>query len=246
MNQPVAYHRRQVIQSSIVAAFGVPALLATATGQHPEPSPEGMSGEDFLAGPCPQVLRVSKRLEGTMQLHPTQPCPCECAAGAEPQRIFQADYRAVLKFASAAPCDETELEPLLQGGTELWLEGTLLLRLAQCPESGDPALIGRNQGHYRIHRYRPNQDVMEGDFCGTEGVLPTAPEAERCCALGHGVGSLCGTGFNKLQGWSLSASYHSLMQNLSPGQLCEQAAIPITMDFTGVLIGPCAPVNQRP
>ena len=107
-------------------------------------------------------------------------------------------------------------------------------------------LIGRNQGMYHIHRYRPNQGLMDGPFCGTEGVLTTETEGKRCCAPGHGLGSFCGEGVGKLKGWSLCASYHSLMKGLSPERLCEKSTLDeFVMDIDGILIGPCKPIMQK-
>src|SRR5262245_24731926 len=151
------------------------------------------AGEVFLDGPaCPQVLKVSKHLRGKIRLLPGERCWCECKEGQHPQRVAQVRYRAVLKLDTAQPCDETELEPLLQGGTELWLEGEFTLRDDKCPQDPTTLLIGCNNGKFILHRYRPNEDVMQDSFCGTEGVLPTAEGPKRCCAPGVGIGTFCG------------------------------------------------------
>ena len=242
MKSRVKFDRRQMIRNSVLGVLSGTALTAVTRGQVPERTVEEKAGELFLAGGCPQLLKVSKRLQGPMNLIPRQPCGCECAIGDIRQTVFQCHYRAVLRFATVKPCDETELEPLLQGGVELWLEGDLTLRLDKCLESGAPVLIGRNQGRYHIHRYRPNEGIMDGSFCGTEGVLSTENGAKRCCAPSHGVGSFCGDGVNSLKSWSLCVSYHSLTQNLNPDQLCDRTTVEVTMDLDGVLIGPCQPV----
>ena len=53
----------------------------------------------FLAGPgCPQVLKLSKHLTGSIRLFPREPCKCECKLGNKVQTVFQVDYRGVLKF----------------------------------------------------------------------------------------------------------------------------------------------------
>ena len=114
-----------------------------------------------------------------------------------------------------------------------------------CPETRKPVLVGRNAGTFVIHRYRPNEDIMKGPFCGPEGLLVTAEGDKRCCAPGHGIGSFCGEGFNKLAGWSLCTSYHSRMHGLSPEMICEKKTIEMEMDLDGVLIGPCKEIGQR-
>jgi hypothetical protein len=228
------------------------ATLGALSGCVATPASEGRGFADedqkerdrFLAGPgCPQLLKVSKQLKGFLNLSPGEPCKCECKVGGRTQTVFRANYRAILTFSTAKPCDETELEPLLQRGTELWLKGTLTLREEKCREANGPVLLGRNQGVYYIHRYRPNADVMTGPFCGTEGFLPTEKAGKRCCAPGHGLGSFCGEGFGKLKGWSLCVSYHSVMEGLSPRTVCSTTKLPVVMDLDGVLIGPCQEIK---
>ncbi len=205
-----------------------------------------MERDRFLAGPaCPQILKLSKRLAGSLNLFPGEPCKCECKACGKRITVFQVNYRAVLRFDTAKPCDETESEPLLQAGTELWLAGKLTLREDSCREDDKRVLVGRNQGAYQIHRYRPNEDVMRGPFCGTEGLLPTKKAAERCCAPGEGLGSFCGDGIGRLTEWSLCASYHSFIMHLKPEILCVASTLEVVMDVDGVLIGPCTRIEQR-
>jgi len=158
--------------------------------------------------------------------------------------MFRVNYRSILKMRSVPPCDETAGEPLLQDGAELWLDATLTLRLDRCPDGDQRVLVGCNHGSFRVHRYRPNEDVFAGTFCGTEGFQPAATGGGRCCAPGHGLGSLCGEGVGKLKDWSLCVTYHSVMHNLDPERLCEPGAIEVDMDLDGVLTGPCDPTDQ--
>src|SRR5205823_2740650 len=105
------------------------AFLIPTRGDPKMTVKEKAERDRFLAGAgCPQMLKVSKHLAGPLKLFPGEPCRCECKAGGRVQTVFRVNYRAVLRFDTAKPCDETELEPLLQAGTELWLDGTLTLR----------------------------------------------------------------------------------------------------------------------
>jgi hypothetical protein len=182
---------------------------------------------------------MSKTLEGDLQLRPGQPCLCTCDVGQ--QVIARVCYRTILPLRANADCDETNHEPLLQDGAELWLSGKLTLRQSTCKESGMQLLVGSNEGTYRIHRYRPNEDVFAGPFCGTIGFAPPASGGSRCCAAGHGLGSISGAGFNSLEGWSLCASFHSEVGGVSDNAeaMCKEMTLRMKMNVDGVLTGPC-------
>jgi hypothetical protein len=245
MNPRAELDRRLWMRAATLGAVGG-TLTTPARGDGPQPDDDEEARKRFLRGPgCPQILKVSKRLAGRLSLYPGEPCKCECRIGDKVQVVFRVNYRAILKFHSVAPCDETATEPLLQdGSTELWLSGALTLRLEKCREAETPVLLGCNTGTYTIHRYRPNEDIMTGPFCGTEGFMPTEKEGRRCCAPGHGVGSFCGEGVNKLKGWSLCASYHSLVKGLNPDKLCERTETEMVIDLDGALVGPCEPMRK--
>jgi len=192
---------------------------------------------------CPQLLKVSKRLEGQLKLLGGNPCKCECHLGDASQTIVRVNYSATLRFHTVKPCDETNVPSLLPDGAELRLDGVLTLRQEICRETNEVALIGCNSGKYVIHRFGPDEDIMTGKFCGTEGFLSMSDGPRRCCAPGNGVGSICGDGVGRLAGWSLCASYHSIMQGLDPETVCELHPIGMTMDLDGVLIGPCRAIE---
>jgi len=202
------------------------------------------AGKRFLERTdCPRLLKVSKRLEGRLDLRGGNPCRCECKVGDTVQSVVRVVYRALLRFRSAKPCDETGVPPLLPDGTDLWLEGLLTLRQEICEATHETALIGRNAGKYTIHRYSPDEDVMTGPFCGTEGFLSTGDGERRCCAPFQGVGSFCGDGMGRLADWSLCVSYHSMMRGLDPQKICDSHSIEMTLDLDGVLIGPCRTIE---
>src|SRR5688572_14505931 len=125
MQRRVEPSRRQWLRHTTLAALGGGCITAVGAGQ-PTPAGEKEAKEEFLSGPgCPQVLKLSKRLSGEFRITPGEPCKCECKLGDKVQTIFRVNYRSVLKFATVPPCDETQPEPLLPDGCELWLKGTL-------------------------------------------------------------------------------------------------------------------------
>src|SRR5262245_15865810 len=140
-------------------------------------------GERFLAGRCPQLIKVSKHLAGQLALFPGDPCKCECEAGDKPQSVFQLRYRARLLFKSVKPCDESDSDALIPDGAELWLTGTLTLRQDVCGQDKRLVLIGCNHGTFDIFRPGSGDTLFKPPvpFCGTEGFQPTGNGPERCC-----------------------------------------------------------------
>ena len=126
MKPHVELDRRRWIRSAALGALGG-SFVTSASASQPAQDPDNAERDCFLAGPsCPQVLKLSKRLvtktDEPVKLFPTESCKCECKVGDKTLTVFQVSYRAILLFNRARHCDETELEPLLQFGTEALAE----------------------------------------------------------------------------------------------------------------------------
>jgi hypothetical protein len=240
-NSQAQTRRRWLQHAALLSAGGA---IFTSTGDAQDTAEERAARDRFLTSgcretECPHVLKLSKNLEDEIRFVPAKPCHCTCNEAQ--QVIGRACYRSILKLQTNADCDETEREPLLQFGAELWLSGKMTLREAKCKESGMPVLVGVNEGMFRIHRYKPNEDVFAGPFCGTVGLMPVASGGGRCCAATHGIGTFHGAGFNKLDGWSLCTNYHFEIEGLGDKAeaLCMERTLRIKMHLDGVLVGPC-------
>ncbi len=223
-------------------------LLAAASNTHSARAQDVDPDEErkrFLHGECPQILRVSKSLEGTLILSPHEPCPCRCEKSEPPQTIFRVDFRTVLRFKSSPPCDETNIQPLLQDGVELWAEGSMELRLDKCPNNNQlDLLFGHSRAKARVHRYRPNEDIFEGEACATVGFDPSRRE-DRCCAAGLILGSACLKGVNKMADWSLTLTSRTALDGFDPGKICSRQELSIQSLVDGVLIGPCMRIPRE-
>jgi hypothetical protein len=199
---------------------------------------------------CQQLVKLSKHVQGTLELLQGEPCSCRCDEGLEPQTVYKLRYRGVLPLRTAERLCDKSNHPLLlpDGGVEAEVSGELTLREDRCPADNQPILIGANHGKWVLRRIG-GPDLFKGTTCGTDGVNPTAVGPARCCAPGEGFGSSCGVGVGPLAGWTLWASFHSRLSGLMPEQLCQQPVLPVQLevDLDGVLIGPCAPIEgQRP
>ena len=190
---------------------------------------------------CLQLIRLSKQHRaGTFEFIPVKDCKCECKADGRVQVVLKAKYKVAFRLDSMIPCDETDLPNILPVGSELLLEGALLLRQEPCAHDQQLLYLGTNEGTATLRR-SPNDVVFEEPFLGTVGIHPSKSGDERCCAHGQMVGSLNGLGKGVLKNYSLCLSYDILVFILDRINLCEPGRADARLNLDGVLVRTCPP-----
>lgn len=205
-----------------IASAGEPRLGRPKDGDLPKVDPSLLE----KMPKCPDLLKVSKRLDARLYLRTCERCTC----GNDVTFIVPYFIRGFLYTNDA--CDETAR--IWPDQTEVTAEGTMTLRQAKC-ENG-PHLVGCNRGRITI---RGKDAGVVSELFGTQGFETHASGARRCCAANHGEGTWNGRGYDRLEGCKLCVSYVSELYTLDPERPCEMRSIRMRANLDGVLICPC-------
>lgn len=205
----------------------------------PKPKPKPAAKPARAAGPCTQVVRLSKQQRAAeFKLFPGPDCKCECKADGRIQTIFKTKYTVTFRLDSMMPCDESDVPTIFPVGTDMVWEGQLTVRREQCTHDAQPSYFGTNVGKFAIRRLG-TEIVFSNEFRGTVGVSPSKSADERCCAHGTLLGTLSSPGLAGMKGWTLTASFDLLIYILDRVNLCERGSNDARLNLDGVLTRIC-------
>lgn len=210
----------------------------------PKAAPKPAAKPARAAGPCTQVVRLSRQQRAAaFSILPGPDCKCECKADGRVQTIFKTKYKVTFKLDPCHPCDESD-PGIFPIGTDMIWEGQLTVRREQCAHDAQPSYFGTNAGKFAI-RLNGTDIVFSNEFRGTVGVNPSKSADERCCAHGTLLGTLSAPGVGALKGWTLTASFDLLIYILDRVNLCEPGSNDARLNLDGVLTRICPDEKKK-